>query len=41
MSGYGGEELTKQLATSPDASLAEKPFSRQALLVKIVELLEQ
>jgi two-component system cell cycle sensor histidine kinase/response regulator CckA len=34
-SGYGGDELAKQISIAPDAVLLEKPFSKDALLKKI------
>lgn len=35
MSGFGGEELKRQLSEAPDAVLLEKPFSKRTLLMKI------
>jgi two-component system, cell cycle sensor histidine kinase and response regulator CckA len=35
ISGYGGDELTRQLSVAPDAVLVEKPFSKRTLLMKI------
>ena len=34
-SGYGGEELARQISIAPDAVLLEKPFTKDALLTKI------
>jgi two-component system cell cycle sensor histidine kinase/response regulator CckA len=34
-SGYGGDELARQISIAPDAVLLEKPFSKHALLTKI------
>jgi CheY-like chemotaxis protein len=39
ISGYGGDQLARQLALSPQAVLVEKPFSRQTLLRKVHVLL--
>ncbi len=35
ISGYGGDELRRQLSDAPDAVLVEKPFSKRSLLMKI------
>ena len=35
ISGYGGDELKRQLSVAPDAVLVEKPFSKRSLLMKI------
>jgi two-component system, cell cycle sensor histidine kinase and response regulator CckA len=40
-SGYGGEELARQISIAPDAVLLEKPFSKDTLLTKIRALLHQ
>ncbi len=40
-SGYGGDELARQISLAPDAVLLEKPFSRDALLTKIRAVLHQ
>jgi two-component system cell cycle sensor histidine kinase/response regulator CckA len=34
-SGYGGDELARQISIASDAVLLEKPFSKDALLSKI------
>jgi len=41
ISGYGGDDLLKQISVAPDAVLVEKPFSRNALLTKIDETLHR
>jgi two-component system cell cycle sensor histidine kinase/response regulator CckA len=41
ISGYGGEELARQMSEKPDAVLVEKPFSKVALLMKIREVLQR
>jgi two-component system cell cycle sensor histidine kinase/response regulator CckA len=40
-SGYGGEELARQLSVAPDAVLLEKPFSKDTLLTKIRAVLRE
>jgi CheY-like chemotaxis protein len=40
-SGYGGEELARQISVMPDAVLLEKPFTKHALLTKIHALLHE
>ena len=40
-SGYGGEELARQLSIAPDAVLLEKPFSKDTLLTKIRAVLRE
>ena len=40
-SGYGGEELARQLSIAPNAVLLEKPFSKDTLLTKIRAVLRE
>jgi two-component system, cell cycle sensor histidine kinase and response regulator CckA len=40
-SGYGGEELARQISIAPDAVLLEKPFSKDTLLTKIRAVLHE
>jgi two-component system cell cycle sensor histidine kinase/response regulator CckA len=40
-SGYGGEELARQLSIAPNAVLLEKPFSKDTLLAKIRAVLRE
>jgi len=40
-SGYGGEELARQLSVAPDAVLLEKPFSKDTLLTTIRAVLRE
>ena len=40
-SGYGGEELAMQISIAPDAVLLEKPFSKDALLTKVRDVLHE
>ena len=41
ISGYGGGELTRQISLEPDAILLQKPFSKNALLMKIHAVLDE
>jgi PAS domain S-box-containing protein len=41
VSGYGGDELARQISIAPDAVLLEKPFSKNALLTKIRAVLHE
>jgi two-component system cell cycle sensor histidine kinase/response regulator CckA len=41
ISGYGGDELAKQMSLEPDAVLIEKPFSRKTLLARIHAVLHK
>jgi PAS domain S-box-containing protein len=41
ISGYGGDELAKQMSLEPDAVLIEKPFSRKTLLTRIHAVLHE
>jgi CheY-like chemotaxis protein len=38
-SGYGGDELAKQLSAATDAVLLSKPFSKASLLVLVRSVL--
>jgi two-component system cell cycle sensor histidine kinase/response regulator CckA len=40
-SGYGGDELARQVEVAPDAVLLEKPFSRDALLTVVRAVLHE
>jgi PAS domain S-box-containing protein len=40
-SGYGGDELARQVAVAPDAVLLEKPFSRDTLLTVVHAVLHE
>jgi hypothetical protein len=40
-SGYGGDELARQISVAPDAVLLEKPFSTHALLKKVYAVLHE
>ena len=40
-SGYGGEELARQISIAPDAVLLEKPFSKDILLTKVRAVLRE
>jgi DNA-binding response OmpR family regulator len=41
ISGYGGDELAKQMSLEPDAVLIEKPFSRKTLLTRVHAVLHE
>jgi two-component system cell cycle sensor histidine kinase/response regulator CckA len=40
-SGYGGDELARQISVAPDVVLLEKPFSKHALLKKVHAVLHE
>jgi CheY-like chemotaxis protein len=40
-SGYGGDDLARQMSVAPDAVLLEKPFSKNALLKKVHAVLHE
>lgn len=40
-SGYGGDDLARQMSVAPDAVLLEKPFSKHALLKKVHAVLHE
>jgi len=40
-SGYGGDELAKQLSVAPDAVLLSKPFSKASLLALVHAVLHR
>jgi PAS domain S-box-containing protein len=40
-SGYGGDELARQISVAPDAVLLEKPFAKHALLKTVYAVLHE